>query len=282
LVSQENSRCAYGLLDGGRNSLLRSAQEATLTSLAISALQRQSQRRSTWGGEGVLTVTPARLAGAPGASDWHNGPAKNARAGLYTEADDTTAMEQLWTPWRYAYVTAADGVIRSGVPAELKAWPGDLGCVFCNLIASVDYAIANGMDRDAAEAAGGVILRGRHCFICLNAFPYTSGHVMVMPYAHLDRLAALPHETAQELMALAQRTELALQRVYSPEGFNFGMNVGRSAGAGVASHIHLHAMPRWTGDTSFMTTVADTRVLPEELGTTWKRLREMFLALDTE
>lgn len=190
-------------------------------------------------------------------------------------------MDRLWTPWRYAYVTAAEGPARVGVPEPLRAWPGDLGCVFCNLIASIDYAIAQGMERERAEAAGGLIWRAQHCFICLNAFPYTSGHVMAMPYAHLDRLAALPKEAAHELMDLAQRTERALDRVYGPQGFNFGMNVGQSAGAGVAGHIHLHAMPRWTGDTNFMTTVAETRVLPEDLGTTWRRMREAFEGLGT-
>ena len=90
-------------------------------------------------------------------------------------------MDHLWSPWRYTYVTTADTAVRPGVPASLTAWLGDLGCVFCNLIASIDYAIANGMSADKAEAAGGLILRGKHCFICLNAFPYTSGHVMVMP-----------------------------------------------------------------------------------------------------
>jgi ATP adenylyltransferase len=191
-------------------------------------------------------------------------------------------MDRLWTPWRYAYVTAADGPGRLGVPAPLGNWPGDLGCVFCNLIASIDYAIANGMDRDIAEAAGGLILRARHCFVCLNAFPYTSGHVMAMPYAHVDRLAVLPQDAAHELMDLAQRTERALDRAYSPQGFNFGLNVGQSAGAGVTGHIHLHALPRWTGDTNFMTTVAGTRVLPEGLETTWKRLREAFKEVEAE
>lgn len=199
-----------------------------------------------------------------------------AARGPYTGANGAAIMDHLWTPWRYAYITAADGPGRLGVPAPLAAWPGDLGCVFCNLMASIDYAIANGMKREQAEAAGGLILRGRHCFICLNAFPYTSGHVMVMPYAHLDRLAALPLEAAHELVELAQHTETALQRVYSPDGFNFGLNLGKSAGAGVAGHIHLHAMPRWAGDTNFMTTVAETRVLPEELETTWKRIRAAF------
>ncbi len=191
-------------------------------------------------------------------------------------------MDHLWTPWRYAYVTAADDTARTGVAPALRAWPGDLGCIFCNLIASVDYAIGNGMEPEKAEAAAGLVLRAKHCFVCLNAFPYTSGHVMAMPYAHLDRLAALPAETAHELMDLAQRTERALERVYHPDGFNFGMNIGRSAGAGVAGHVHLHAMPRWNGDTSFITTVSETRVLPEDLETTWRRLRQAFAELRAE
>jgi ATP adenylyltransferase len=194
---------------------------------------------------------------------------------IYTGSiDGGTAMDHLWTPWRFAYITSAESAVRRGVPAALDAWPGDLGCVFCNLMASIDYAIANGMDRDKAEAAGGLVLRAKNCFICLNVFPYTSGHVMVMPYAHLDRLGALPPETAHEMMDLAQLTERVLERLYTPHGFNFGMNVGKAAGAGVAGHLHLHAMPRWLGDTSFMTTVRETRILPEDLETTWKRMRK--------
>jgi ATP adenylyltransferase len=185
-------------------------------------------------------------------------------------------MDILWTPWRFAYVTSSDGAPRAGIPARLKAFPGDTGCVFCNLIASIDFAIENGMSRDEAEAAGGLVLRGRHCFICLNAFPYTSGHVMVMPYAHLDRIAKMPQDTAYELMDLAQQTERALEKLYRPHGFNFGLNLGQAAGAGVAGHLHMHAMPRWVGDTNFMTTVAETRVLPEDLEATWKRLRDVF------
>jgi len=185
-------------------------------------------------------------------------------------------MDYLWTPWRYAYITSADKTVRAGVPEALVAWPGDHGCVFCNLIASVDHAIEQGMDREKAEAAGGLVLRGKFCFVCLNAYPYTSGHVMVMPYAHLARLSALPTETAHELMDLAQQTERVLEKLYSPQGYNIGMNLGRAAGAGVAGHLHLHAMPRWTGDTNFMTTVGETRVLPEELMVTWQRIREEF------
>ncbi len=114
-------------------------------------------------------------------------------------------MDHLWTPWRFAYVTTAEKAVRAGVPKALDAWPGDLGCVFCNLIAAIDYAIAHGMARARAEAAGGLVLRGKSCFVCLNAFPYTSGHVMAMPYAHLDRLAALPQATAHELMSDGSR-----------------------------------------------------------------------------
>jgi ATP adenylyltransferase len=188
-------------------------------------------------------------------------------------------MDFLWTPWRYAYVSTAEEVSRPGVPASLAAWPGDKGCVFCNLIASVDFAIANGMDAAQAEAAGGLIYRGKHCFVCLNAFPYTSGHVMVMPFAHLDRLAALPVETAHEQMDLAHLTEQALQQLYRPHGFNFGLNLGKAGGAGVAGHLHMHALPRWIGDTNFMTTVGETRMLPEDLEITWKRMRAAFAAL---
>jgi ATP adenylyltransferase len=185
-------------------------------------------------------------------------------------------MDHLWTPWRYAYVTSADGAPRPGVPASLAAWPGDKGCVFCNLISAIDYAIADGTSVDEAESAGGLIVRGRHCFICLNAYPYTSGHVMVMPYAHLDRLSLLPVEAAHELIELSQRAEQVLQKVYNPHGFNFGLNLGQAAGAGVANHLHMHAMPRWVGDTNFMTTIAESRVLPEELEITWKRMRAAF------
>jgi ATP adenylyltransferase len=102
---------------------------------------------------------------------------------------------------------------------------------------------------------------------------------MVMPYAHLDRLAKVPAEAAHELIDLAQLAERALERIYSPQGFNFGMNVGQAAGAGVAGHVHLHAMPRWVGDTNFMTVVGESRVLPEDLKITWERMREAFAEL---
>jgi ATP adenylyltransferase len=187
-------------------------------------------------------------------------------------------MDVLWTPWRYTYITG-EKATRPGVPAALDKWEGDHGCVFCNLLASVEHAIATGTPPEQAERAGGIILRTPACFLCLNAFPYTSGHVMVIPNAHESSLAALPIATAHELMDLAQQTERTLARLYKPHGINFGMNLGEAAGAGVAGHLHLHALPRWVGDTNFMTTIAETRVLPEDLDTTWQRMRTAFAEL---
>ncbi len=163
-------------------------------------------------------------------------------------------MDYLWTPWRYAYITTA-----------AKHDGKSEGCVFCELPKLPD-----------TEAK--IVYRGAHCFVILNSFPYTSGHVMVVPFAHLDELQKLPESAAQEMMALSQRMEGVLRQVYSPDGINLGMNVGRAAGAGVAGHIHMHVLPRWVGDTNFMTTTAETRVLPESLDQTYERLKR---ALDT-
>jgi ATP adenylyltransferase len=188
-------------------------------------------------------------------------------------------MERLWTPWRYDYVTRTDEPSSCpGVPAALSAWAEsgavDCGCVFCNLIAAVDYAVAQGMPIAQAEKAAHVLVRAKTCFLCLNAFPYSTGHILIVPYRHIDSLAALPPEDAQEMMALAQRVERVLRSVYQPGGMNFGLNLGQAGGAGIAGHIHMHALPRWIGDTNFMTAIADTRVLPETLDTTWSRIRE--------
>lgn len=183
-------------------------------------------------------------------------------------------MDQLWTPWRYAYTTGQGTSARKGVPAELQAYPDDHGTVFLNLIGAVQWAErSGGMSRVAAERAGNVLLQCQWNFVCLNAFPYTSGHVMVVPYERQASLAALPAEAAIEMMGLAQRMETALRTVYRPEGINLGMNLGQAAGAGVADHLHLHILPRWLGDTNFMTVVGETRVLPEALPDTWTRLR---------
>ncbi len=182
-------------------------------------------------------------------------------------------MDYLWTPWRYRYVTGTEEASRKGVPAVLAAWTGDLGCVFCNLIAATDFAVHSGMSADQAESEAYIVHRGHECFVCLNAFPYTSGHVMVIPYAHQASLADLPVSSAHEMSDLAQKIERALRLIYRPHGINLGMNLGEAAGAGVAGHLHLHVLPRWTGDTNFMTTIAETRILPEDMATTCNRIR---------
>jgi ATP adenylyltransferase len=187
-------------------------------------------------------------------------------------------MDHLWTPWRYVYVTDSDPKMRKGVPLELAAWTGDLGCVFCNMIAAADYAIEHGMGVDEAERAAGIVLRAKQAFVCLNRYPYNSGHIMVVPYEHQGSLAALEPAIANELMDLTRRAERALGRVYRPDGFNMGLNLGKAAGAGVTGHLHLHALPRWLGDTNFMTVAGETRVLPEDISVTWQRLREAFQA----
>jgi ATP adenylyltransferase len=160
-------------------------------------------------------------------------------------------MDYLWTPWRYAYVSTAD---------KAKA------CVFC------EKQEAN--DRDAL-----VVYRGKYCYIVLNIYPYTSGHVMIIPYQHVDSLLKLPPEAACEMIALAQKLEGILRAEYGPDGINLGMNIGKAAGAGVAGHIHMHVLPRWVADANFMTVVGETRVLPESLEQTWERLKTAFEAI---
>jgi len=154
-------------------------------------------------------------------------------------------MDYLWTPWRYAYVSSAEK---------------SSGCVFCN-------ALTAGND----EAAR-IVYRGKHCFVILNTYPYTPGHVMIVPYTHLDELQKLPADAANEMMALSQRMETVLRELYTPDGVNLGMNIGKAAGAGIAGHIHMHVLPRWVADANFMSVVGETRVLPETLEETWKRM----------
>ncbi|MGD0796131.1 MAG: HIT domain-containing protein [Acidobacteriaceae bacterium] len=186
-------------------------------------------------------------------------------------------MDRLWTPWRYDYVSRSQDAATPGVPDALSAWPvpgaAHHNCVFCNMIAAVNHAVANGMSPEDAERAAHILLRGPLCFLCLNAFPYATGHILIVPYLHVDSLAALPTPDAQEMMALAQRVETVLRAVYHPSGMNYGLNLGEAGGAGIAAHIHMHALPRWIGDTNFMTVIADARVLPEDLDTTWSRIR---------
>lgn len=158
-----------------------------------------------------------------------------------------SGMDYLWTPWRYAFVTTA----------QQKH-----GCVFCEKL------------KEDNDERAGIVHRGEHNFIILNAFPYTSGHVMVVPYEHTDELRKLSAPAAEEMMALAQKMEGILRDVYHPDGINLGMNIGKAAGAGIAGHIHMHVLPRWMADANFLSVVGETRILPETLDVTWKRLKE--------
>ena len=155
-------------------------------------------------------------------------------------------MDYLFTPWRFAFVADATK---------------DDRCIFCDLLALGD------------DAKSLIVFRGDKNFVVLNRFPYTSGHVMIVPYAHVADLSACDPETLSQMMLLARRVQLALASVYKPEGYNLGMNLGRCAGAGVTGHLHLHVLPRWSGDSNFMTVTAETRVQPEELSTTYEKLR---------
>jgi ATP adenylyltransferase len=161
-------------------------------------------------------------------------------------------LERLWSPWRAKYVA-------SGVDSSSST------CVFC--------AIAQDTQRDETNF---VIHRGTSGYVVLNLFPYTTGHLLVVPYQHIAELDATPKETTDELMDLTKRCQTALREVYQPSGFNLGMNLGVAAGAGIPDHLHLHILPRWSGDTNFMTTIAGTRVLPEELNISYARLRPKF------
>ena len=140
------------------------------------------------------------------------------------------------------------------------------GCIFCDAVA-----------RQADDPL--IVARGNQAFVILNKFPYNNGHIMVVTSRHVGRLADLSAAERDELMALTQASEVALARVYQPHGFNIGLNLGKSAGAGVLDHLHVHVVPRWNGDTNFMSVVGETRVLPEELPTTAGRLRAAFEAL---
>jgi ATP adenylyltransferase len=161
-------------------------------------------------------------------------------------------MEHLWTPWRSTYVTN-------------KPPPGE--CIFCAALA------------DTRDEENLLLHRGEHNFIILNRFPYSSGHLMIAPNVHVSRLRDLEDGASQEMMRFTRASEEILEDVYSPQGVNLGMNIGEAAGAGIASHIHLHVLPRWTGDANFMTVVGYTRVMPESLTESYKKLQPRFALL---
>jgi ATP adenylyltransferase len=156
-------------------------------------------------------------------------------------------MDFIWSPWRYDYLASGGSKPSS--------------CVFC---------VTEDRSHDAERL---IVYRGAYNFVILNLFPYTSGHTMVAPYQHLDTIASASTEQLSEMMQLSQRIIGALQKLYRPEGFNLGMNLGVAAGAGIREHFHLHVVPRWAGDANFMTISGETRVLPEELHKTYERMK---------
>ncbi len=158
-------------------------------------------------------------------------------------------MEKLFSPWRLRYVALARH--------------DDNGCVFCHT------------SRSRKDRENLILYRGRSHFVILNKYPYNNAHLMIVPYEHRATLRKVPGETLGEMMSLVVRCETALRSVYRPSGINLGMNLGRSAGAGITGHYHMHLVPRWDGDTNFMTVVHGTRVIPEALSVTYRRLRPL-------
>jgi ATP adenylyltransferase len=163
-------------------------------------------------------------------------------------------MNRLWSPWRLPYIL-------NGGDAR--------GCVFCDALVEPNPSGADDL----------IVFRGTTCYVILNLYPYNNGHLLVVPNRHIASLAAATADELCELIELTRRAELALGEAYSPHGLNMGINLGKPAGAGVLDHVHMHIVPRWSGDTNFMTIVGGTRVLPEELPQTAEKLRPIFQKL---
>jgi ATP adenylyltransferase len=163
-------------------------------------------------------------------------------------------MEQLWSPWRMKYLRQAEE--SAGQPGESPA------CIFCQKPAQ---------DQDDDNL---IIWRGERAYVILNLYPYNNGHVMVVPYVHTPTIETLDPETLTEIMLLVNQGVAALRSLYQPQAFNVGINLGAAAGAGIQDHVHVHVVPRWAGDTNFMTILANTRVIPEDLRETCQLLRQ--------
>ena len=160
-------------------------------------------------------------------------------------------MDRLWSPWRLPYI------LKGG---EAR------GCLFCDpSTGSADF-----------DQSSLIVFRGKTCYVILNLYPYTNGHLLIVPNRHIGSLSVATSEELSELIELTRRGEIALGEAYNPQGMNMGINLGKAAGAGVLDHVHMHIVPRWTGDTNFMTVVGETRVLPEELPQTAEKLRPIF------
>ena len=164
-------------------------------------------------------------------------------------------MDLLWSPWRYDYIKSGDH----------KTTAVSSGCVFCDILAN-----------PVSDEEKFILHRAGFNFVILNVYPYISGHLMVVPFEHLSEIDRASKETTDELMDLTKKCQTALREVYEPHGFNIGMNLGKAAGAGVAGHIHQHILPRWIGDANFMTSIGETRTIPEDLQTTYNKLKEKF------
>jgi ATP adenylyltransferase len=160
-------------------------------------------------------------------------------------------LERFSAAWRESYVREATATERAGSDGQ---------CVFCDLLA------------DGVSEATGIFVVTEYSFGVLNAYPYGSGHVLVLPRRHTGDLDSLSDDEASDFFTLLRRTTSALQRAYSPDGMNVGFNLGRAAGAGIPQHVHGHVLPRWSGDTNFMTSIGETRVLPESLAQTWQKI----------
>jgi diadenosine tetraphosphate (Ap4A) HIT family hydrolase len=168
------------------------------------------------------------------------------------------SLENLWAGWRHDYIQRASERERASGSAS-----DEVTCVFCRLAESGPPSLDNL-----------VVWRGERTFVVLNAYPYGSGHVLVLPLRHVGALGDLDEAEAAEIWTATREAVAAIEKAYEPDGLNMGANLGRAAGAGIPDHVHLHVLPRWSGDTNFMTSVASTRVMPETLQTTWSRLRE--------
>jgi ATP adenylyltransferase len=160
-------------------------------------------------------------------------------------------VDVLWSPWRYSYITGDAG---PGNP--------DVGCVFCNIL-----------DSPASDEEKFILKRAGFNFVILNIYPYATGHLMIVPYEHIADLDKADKQTTDEMMDLTKKCQSALGEVYSPQGFNMGLNIGKAAGAGVASHFHMHVLPRWIGDVNFMTSIGESRTMPESLNDTFAKLK---------
>ena len=159
-------------------------------------------------------------------------------------------MDLLWSPWRYDYITG------SGVEKNTD-------CVFCDIL-----------NNQASDEEKFILKRAGFNFVILNVYPYATGHLLIVPYAHISDLDKAEKQTTDEMMDLMKSSQTALSEVYKPGGFNIGMNIGKAAGAGVAEHFHMHVLPRWPGDVNFMTAIGQTRTMPESLEATYKKLKD--------